>query len=142
MKRMATLVLLGLLAFGCGHLEVSTVLLRVPEAPRTAAVRVYFPKDRVTQPYYDVAMLQVQAAGVTMGDVMDALTHRAHLLGCDALVRTQIAIGAGRLNGVAVCVRFAEDATAASPAKATAPVPANLDPPVPGSEVHPDAADL
>ena len=43
------------------------VLLRAPEAPRTPSVRVYFPKDRVSRPYYDVAMLQVQAAGVTMG---------------------------------------------------------------------------
>jgi hypothetical protein len=131
MIRLAPLALLATLALGCGHLEVSTVLLRAPEAPRTPAVRVYFPKDRVARPYYDVAMLQVQAAGVTMGDVMDALTHRAHLLGCDALVRTQIAVGAGRLNGVAVCVRFTDDAS--TTAAAPAPVPASA---------PPDAADL
>lgn len=136
MKRLAQLALLSALVAGCGHLEVSTVLLRAPEAPRTTAVHVYFPKDRVARSYYDVAMLQVQAAGVTMGDVVDALTHRAHLLGCDALVRTQIVIGAGRLNGVAVCVRFADEAPA------PAPVPAHLDPAVPGSDVHPDAVDL
>lgn len=140
MKRVALLALGSMLAIGCGHLEVSTVLLRAPEAPRNPTVRVYFPKDRVARPYYDVAMLQVQAAGVTMGDVVDALTHRAHLLGCDALVRTQIAIGAGRLNGVAVCVRFTDDAPATAAAPAS--VPANLDPPVPGAEVHPDAVDL
>lgn len=132
--RIAPLALLATLAMGCGHLEVSTVLLRAPEAPRTPAVRVYFPKDRVSRPYYDVAMLQVQAAGVTMGDVMDALTHRAHLLGCDALVRTQIAMGAGRLNGVAVCVRFTNEV----PTTAAAPAPA----PVPASATPPDAADL
>lgn len=130
--RIAPLALVAAMAMGCGHLEVSSVLLRAPEAPRTPSVRVYFPKDRVSGAYYDVAMLQVQAAGVTMGDVMDALTHRAHLLGCDALVRTQIAVGAGRLNGVAVCVRFTDDA----PTTAAAPAP------VPASAAPPDAADL
>jgi hypothetical protein len=131
----ALLALLALAVGACGHTEVSAVVFRVPEAPRSPRVAVYFPRDPVTRPYYDVAMIQIQSGGsdATMGDVMEAFTHRAHALGCDALVRTQIALGAGRLNAVAVCVRFTDEATAAkapspAPAPATAPATAAPDP--------------
>lgn len=93
--------------FGCGHVEVHEVVLRQPSAPqREAAVftRAQTPPHR----YYDVAILQAIGSG-GRGDVestVEALAQRAGELGCDAVVRVQIAMGMSRASATGVCVRY------------------------------------
>jgi hypothetical protein len=101
--------LLAILAAGCGHTEIRQAMLRSAESPTGARVELYMAEQPPpTRPFYEIAIVQAIGFGndARPEDVTRALTDRAGLLGCDAVLRTFIDQGYSRAHAVGVCVKW------------------------------------
>jgi hypothetical protein len=131
MKRalLAAVVLL----VGCGHTETHQAMLRNAQAPTGKPVELYM-ADQPTpaRPFYEIALVQAIGFGSDAHpeDVARALTEKAGLLGCDAVVRTFIDIGYSRAHAAGVCVKWLAPGPSA---------PAAVLPPDPGKNPPPPA---
>ena len=94
---------------GCGHTETHAAMLRAPQPRTPHAVELYI-ADQASpaRPFYDIAMLQAIGFGTEANpeDVTRALTQKAALLGCDAVVRVFIDVGYSRAHAAGVCVKY------------------------------------
>jgi hypothetical protein len=128
------LALLALLLAGCGHTETHAAMLRAPQPQTGHAVELYLADQQVpVRPYYEIALVQAVGFGSDANpeDVTKALTNKAGVLGCDAVVRVFIDVGYSRANAAGVCVRYlgaSEGGVAPSPVL-PAPPPSNPPPP-------------
>ena len=94
---------------GCGHVETHSAMLRAPQPPTGHTVELYVADQAPpSRPFYDIAILQAIGFGSEANpeDVTRALTSKAALLGCDAVVRVFIDIGYSRAHASGVCVKF------------------------------------
>lgn len=116
---------------GCGHTETHAAMLRAPQ-PRTGkAVELYIADQAApARPFYDIAIVQAIGFGTDANpeDVTRALTEKAALLGCDAVVRVFIDVGYSRAHAAGVCVKFLGEG---------APGPAPVLPPAPDKNPSP-----
>lgn len=107
MKRLAGLALV--LLAGCGHIELSEVVLR-PIGPARAPVAIYVKGKDPQRAYYDVALVQAVGSGGDSDpeEVVAALANRGGQLGCDAIVRVDITQGSLRTHAAGVCVKYTD----------------------------------
>ena len=134
----STLFAVALSLSGCGHSETHVAMLRAPQ-PRTGhAVELYL-ADQATpaRPFFDIAIVQAIGFGTdaTPEAVAGALTNKAALLGCDAVVRASIDVGYSRAHASGVCVKFLADGPA-GPAPVLPPAP-GANPPPPKTRAAP-----
>lgn len=126
---------------GCGYTDMHEIVLRrAPNEPAREGVDVYMAGQVVPRPFYEIALLQAVGHGsdADREDLVRALTFRAHALGCDAIVQTQIDAGYSVANATAVCVHY----TASVADAAATPKPAPTSPaPAPAPEPAPDDTD-
>lgn len=134
MKLLLTAGAAALVLSGCGYTELHEVVLRQPSGPTGHTVEVYLGAQRPPRPFYEVALLQAIAHGsdANLGDLVKALTARAGVLGCDAIVRVQIDQGYSIAHGFAVCAKYAAAAPQARP-----PLMPRQPPPAPGPAPEP-----
>jgi hypothetical protein len=107
MKLAASLV--GLLLVGCGHTETHQAMLRQAQAPASRPVELYMADQRTPdRPFYEIAIVQAIGFGSDSHpeDVAKALTQKAGMLGCDAVLRTYIDVGYSRAHAAGVCVKW------------------------------------
>jgi hypothetical protein len=94
---------------GCGHTETHQAMLRNARAPTGKPVELYM-ADQPTpaRPFYEIALVQAIGFGSDAHpeDVARALTEKAAVLGCDAVVRTTIDLGYSRAHAAGVCVKW------------------------------------
>jgi hypothetical protein len=99
----------SLLLAGCGHTETHQAMLRSAQAPTGKPVELYM-ADQPTpaRPFYEIALVQAIGFGSDAHpeDVARALTEKAGMLGCDAVVRTTIDLGYSRAHAAGVCVKW------------------------------------
>ena len=100
---------LAIALLGCGHVETHAAMLRAPQPPTGHTVELYVADQAPpSRPFYDIAILQAIGFGSEANpeDVTRALTSKAALLGCDAVVRVFIDIGYSRAHASGVCVKY------------------------------------
>jgi len=118
-------------AAGCGHTETHQATLRQAQVPTGRPVELYM-ADQPTpdRPFYELAIVQAIGFGTDAHpeDVARALTNKAGLLGCDAVVRTSIDMGYSRAHAAGVCVKWLAPGPAA---------PTPILPPDPGKNPKP-----
>jgi hypothetical protein len=109
MKRAALVVLAAAALVGCGHTETHQAMLRQAQAPTTRPVELYMADQAMPdRPFYELAIVQAIGFGTDAHpeDVAHALTTKAGLLGCDAVVRTTIDMGYSRAHAAGICVKW------------------------------------
>lgn len=105
-------------------MEVHQIYLREPTMQPRGQIEVYVvggaPPRR---PFYEVAYVQAIGHGsdADVEDVTRALGNRAARLGCDAIVRVHVELGATRAHASGVCVNWLPVQTKTEPAPAPAP---------------------
>jgi hypothetical protein len=118
---------------GCGHTETHSAMLRAPQPRHGHTVELYVADQAMPQrPFYDIAIVQAVGFGndANPEDVTRALTDKAGLLGCDAVVRVFIDIGYSRAHAAGVCVKYLADGPA-GPAPVLPAAPGKNPPPPP-----------
>lgn len=137
MKRMARVISCASLALApvlsaCGHTETHAAMLRAPQ-PRTGKPVELYVVDQAlpSRPFYDVALVQAIGFGTEANpeDVARALSEKAALLGCDAVVRVFIDVGYSRAHAAGVCVKFLGDGPPGPRAVLPSAPPKNPPPP-------------
>ena len=126
-------LLLPIVLTACGFSEIHEVALRAPEPPSGHTVEIYMGTQAPPRPFYEVALLQVVGHGseANLADLVKALTTRAALRGCDAVLRVQIDQGYGLAHAFAVCAKWISPAAPSPPKIPTAPGPAPESQPAP-----------
>ena len=114
---------------GCGSTEVHQVFLRQPSMIAHRDIEVYVTGAPPKRAYYDIAILQAIARGsdADVEHVTHAIANRAARLGCNAVVRLHIELGAARAHGTGVCVNWAR-AQVMPPLPAPSAAPATTTP--------------
>ena len=128
---------LSLFSVGCGSTEVHQVFLRHPSLNSRRDIVVYVTGAPPHRAYYEIAILQAVGHGsdADVEDVTHAIANRGARLGCDAVIRLHVELGATRAHASAVCVNWAEGTAAqAIPAAPPAIVPS---PATPSTEAPP-----
>lgn len=99
--------LIALLLVGCGHTELSEIVLRPPTRGH-GPVPVYVKGRDPDREYYDIALVQAVGSGgdADPEELVAKLAERAGILGCDAVVRLDLTQGIARTHAAGVCVRF------------------------------------
>lgn len=131
------LATMGLGAVGCGHTETHAAMLREPQS-RTSGVELYLAdQPQPERPYSEIAFVQAVGFGTeaTPEDVAKALTTRASMLGCDAVVRAFLDVGYSRAHAAGVCVKYTGDGPAV--AQSTLPRAPDSNPPPPAIRSSP-----
>ena len=130
----APLVVAALSIAGCGFTEMHEVALRPPSEPTAQRIEVYVGTQRPPRPFFEVSLLQAVGHGsdANLADVIKALSTRAAMLGCDAIVRVQVEQGYSMAHGFAVCAKWA-----AAPASSPLVVPLPSDPAAPPPATEP-----
>ena len=109
MKSVALLAIGSLALVGCGHTETHQAMLRQAQAPTSRPVELYMADQRAPErPFYEIAIVQAIGFGSDAHpeDVARALTTKAGMLGCDAVLRTTIDIGYSRAHAAGICVKW------------------------------------
>ncbi|WP_146651311.1 hypothetical protein [Labilithrix luteola] len=141
------LATMGIGAIGCGHTETHAAMLREPQA-RTSGVELYLSdQPQPERPYSEIAFVQAVGFGTeaTPEDVAKALTTRASMLGCDAVVRAFLDVGYSRAHAAGVCVKYVGEGPAVAQSKlptardGNPPPPAIRSSPTPKLEPLPSA---
>ena len=128
---LAVAVLGAVILSGCGHTETHVAMLRAPQARTGHTVELYLADQaEPARPFYDIAIVQAVGFGADANpeDVTRALTNKASVLGCDAVVRVFIDIGYTRAHAAGVCVKYLGEGPAG---------PAPVLPPAPGKNPSP-----
>jgi hypothetical protein len=120
----------GLFLSGCGSIEVHQIFIRQPSMIEHRDIEVYVTGAPPHRPYYDIALIQAIGSGsdADVDHVTHAIANRAARLGCDAVVRLHVELGATRAHASAVCVHWAQ-ATVVPATPAPLPVPPATAPP-------------
>ncbi len=121
----------------CGQTHVYQAVLRDEGAPRASSrpPELYLGEQRPAWRFYDVGLVQAVGFGdeATPEDMADALRVRGRDLGCDALVKVSVDVGASLAHGYGVCVRATRTANL-QPAPPAPPAPAAPSAPPPKAE--------
>ncbi|MEO8798687.1 MAG: hypothetical protein ABI551_12445, partial [Polyangiaceae bacterium] len=85
------------------------IFLRQPTLNPQRDIEVYVTGAPPHRAYYDVAIIQAIGHGThaDVEDVTHAIANRAARLGCDAVVRLHVELGATRAHASGVCVNWA-----------------------------------
>lgn len=137
-------VALATVLAGCGSTHIYDAVLRPEIAARSSRrpVELYLGAQRPSRPVYDVALVQAVGFGddATAEDMARALRLRGYELGCDAIVRASVEVGASLAHGYGVCVRYVTGAPPRAPAP-PAPPPAAASPAPPAPPPADEAPD-
>jgi hypothetical protein len=104
--------------------------VREPSMIQRRDIEVFVVGAPPKRPYYDIAILQAIGSGndADVEHLTHAIANRAARLGCDAIVRLHVELGATRAHGSAVCVRWAQ-VTVAPVTPSPPPAPTTSAPP-------------
>jgi hypothetical protein len=114
-----------LVPLACGHTDVHAVAFRSGLARKNAPVPIYLKGQATPQVVRDIGVVQAVGHGDESSPeaVVLRLAWQGAFMGCDALVRVQIAQGSMRTHAAGVCVALAAPTTQAMPSSAPVGVP-------------------
>jgi hypothetical protein len=114
---------------GCGSVEVHQIFMRQPSMIEHRDIEVYVASAPPKRPYYEIAILQAIGNGsdADVEHVTHAIANRGARLGCDAVVRLHVELGATRAHGSAVCVHWAQGTAVEASVAPAAPTPPTSD---------------
>lgn len=100
------------LTLGCGQTVVHRWMLAAPQRPTNAPVRVFSSRG-ATPPSHEIALIEAVGTGnQAEGDlVLNALQREAMSLGCNGVVRVELAQGESTVVATGVAVQLGDQST-------------------------------